>query len=867
MPVSIIDLTSQLSTLKGGSAYYYGKLGVGRNVGVKKLGPLVFPLNKLQLKALIDVAHTAPFGKGHQTLVDRSVRNTWEIDADQLDLSDSKLKGALKAFLDEAGSEMGIQGKIIAKPYKLLIYEKGGFFVEHQDSEKLSDMFGTLLVGLPCAHAGGELTINPGNGERVAIDFSENDAKDFPAVAFFADRKHEVGQVTEGHRVVLVYNLVYADGEVPAKVNPQAAAAALSPILGQLQETDAPICLALDHQYTDTNFSTDRLKGNDVVRVAALRKAAAMAGVNLRVGLIEQHTSANWENADQFGQGYDYGYRSRRSRYRYDDYAVETTPKSFAEVEPGEVFEGHLIMSDWLSDDGEGIGELHLEEEQIIVPLDRAEEDPIEWSVEGYQGNWGMTTDFTYRYAGVLLWHPDATGQIVGKMPLGTRLGWLQKELKRKPAAVNKLIVVLTSVATSLQSERYHSVDLGQATKALLRIGKLFAGANQKIIAPWYPVLVRDFEKVPATDWPAIASVFGVEFVEEVLTKIMENTEQPIYYAKERQVPVVVATVRELLTSKQPEAIALGESLLEKLEDYLTAFSTRALSSETYVRELLLLAEKQPSYTLWDDVERINKLLPELHEPVWIRTILAPTILKSKVSAYFLLDTLLTNLKARIATVPEPYADLRRPLPSGMEKPSGAFKEMMDFLVDPKQKTFDFKRPQGERDELARFIDREQLDLSGITLKTRPSHTLRLTKTNASFQRVKKAYIQDLKLYEQLAELAGRSERPVSQAGRDALGVAVDFLTQLCVEATRNGHRETDITTALNCYRGHFLAEVSGQPPETYTVTPQVENMLDVWEERLENRYQNHTDDWAIPKVYPTLAALWVAAFEQVLKA
>jgi predicted 2-oxoglutarate/Fe(II)-dependent dioxygenase YbiX len=356
MPISIPDLSAQLATLKGGSPFYVDKLGPKQKIGLKDLGALTFPLNTIQVRAMLEKAQVAPFGKGHRTLVDRTVRDTWEINADQLDLSDTGLQRSLRAFLSRAAAEMNIEGGIKAEPYKLLIYEAGGFFAEHQDSEKLPGMFGTLLLGLPIVHEGGRLLIDPGNGQRTGVDFAENDAATFPAVAFFADRKHEVEPVTSGYRVVMVFNLVQADGGAPTKIDQTTAARELAPILAGQAATDQPFCLSLDHQYTDTNFSTGQLKGNDAVRVMVLREAAALAGLELRVGLIEQSVTAEWENADQFGQGYGYGYRSRRSRY--NDYTPVGEPKTFAKVEVGEIHEEYLKMYHWLPEDGASIGQL-----------------------------------------------------------------------------------------------------------------------------------------------------------------------------------------------------------------------------------------------------------------------------------------------------------------------------------------------------------------------------------------------------------------------------------------------------------------------------------------------------------------------------
>jgi hypothetical protein len=43
--------------------------------------------------------------------------------------------------------------------YKLVLYEDGGFFKPHKDSEKEPGMFASLVVQLPCRHSSGALVV------------------------------------------------------------------------------------------------------------------------------------------------------------------------------------------------------------------------------------------------------------------------------------------------------------------------------------------------------------------------------------------------------------------------------------------------------------------------------------------------------------------------------------------------------------------------------------------------------------------------------------------------------------------------------------------------------------------------------------
>ncbi len=78
----------------------------------------------------------------------------------------------LKNVLEDVKNGLGIEeGAITPSLYKLLVYEKGDFFLPHKDSEKEPGMFGTLVIGLPSAHTGGELVIRFDGREEV-VDFA-----------------------------------------------------------------------------------------------------------------------------------------------------------------------------------------------------------------------------------------------------------------------------------------------------------------------------------------------------------------------------------------------------------------------------------------------------------------------------------------------------------------------------------------------------------------------------------------------------------------------------------------------------------------------------------------------------------------------
>lgn len=95
-----------------------------------------------------------------ETIVDTKVRKVWELDPDQFSLTNPKWPLMLDLLLREVETNLGLPlKKLAAHLYKLLVFEKGGFFLPHRAGEKLDRMVATLVINLPSKHSGGELVV------------------------------------------------------------------------------------------------------------------------------------------------------------------------------------------------------------------------------------------------------------------------------------------------------------------------------------------------------------------------------------------------------------------------------------------------------------------------------------------------------------------------------------------------------------------------------------------------------------------------------------------------------------------------------------------------------------------------------------
>lgn len=134
------------------------------------------PLSSCDADAVRNASHAAPFGRGEGTLVDETIRKTWEINATNISIRnpqwDQWIQGRmLPMCMEKMAIPFAFRPYIRAEMYKLLLYEEGAHFKPHRDSEKASGMFATLAVCLPSEHEGVQLLIEHGD-ERYVWDSS-----------------------------------------------------------------------------------------------------------------------------------------------------------------------------------------------------------------------------------------------------------------------------------------------------------------------------------------------------------------------------------------------------------------------------------------------------------------------------------------------------------------------------------------------------------------------------------------------------------------------------------------------------------------------------------------------------------------------
>jgi len=723
---------------------------------VQGIGEIGLPLSAAQTKELIAQAHKAPFGKGSQTITDTSVRSAWEVDAGKISFQNSEWATLLDNIMEEVKEGLGIgDASVKANLYKLLLYETGDFFLTHKDSEKEKGMFGTLIVGLPSTHTGGELFIRFDSREKI-VDFSEATRQyKIPYVAFFADCDHEIKPVTSGQRLALVYNLVQS-GKGTKVQSPRLGeqAEALGAILAGLEptETSFPKAVLLGHQYTPANFSRDALKLHDRPRAEALLTAAEKAGYFACLGLVTHYQAGELE--------YEYRGRSRRSSWYGDD-------DDLSNGTMGEVYESSTTVKHWLMEDTPGLGELDFEPADIWSKHELgAGEDPIEKDAEGYTGNAGMTMSYWYHYGAVIFWPKSQHTEVLSGASTDIQLNWIDyycrhwDDLAPESANMSRKLGIQLLEAKAAHIREHHRSDYSPIANMLLRAN------DEVLVGQLAPLLSAAFHEINIASWEDLLQHFRPQLFESVFQAVADQKKIGITNH-------LLKVLTRLDSLHTPVIRSFLQGQIERLPGYLDKIELsnfikeRTLwqpeycnrehlaASTSVVEQTLALSLHLDENDAW-----VTEALFVLANPLprhYVNKVLTPILLKSGANLGFLGTVIhrlcVEDLTARVNNKPTPPPDWHRKMPK-IEHYQAFWDVLRHFIGSPTERVFDYRKAQAERSSMESAIQSVEIDLKMETIRTGSPHTLRITKTQDAYEKTMKEWHEDEVLLEQLSQMS-----------------------------------------------------------------------------------------------------------------
>ncbi|HWK03813.1 MAG TPA: 2OG-Fe(II) oxygenase [Puia sp.] len=711
---------------------------------IRNVDEIGFPVNATQIKEMIKVAHQAPFGKGSKTVLDKTVRNTWEIDADQIKFVHKGWGKFVESIVEKISPALGLEGlSVSANLYKLLIYQKGGFFLAHKDSEKERGMFGTLIIGLPSRHTGGELAVRF-DGRQEIIDFSGPASQyEIPFAAFYADCEHEIMPIISGYRVCLVYNLVQNDGK--RKVQPQPMGDSVKRLAAVLKasekDRDIPKIVLLGHQYTPSNFTMKALKLNDRLKAESLIQAAGHAGFYVKLGLVTSYQTGELEMKDSKRPTSLY---SRRKSY-YDDYYDDEDLTENGTM--GEVYYGHVGVEHWMEEGVPPLRNIEFDEMDLVAPAALNEGEPIEKNAEGYTGNAGMEMQYWYHYGAVFLWPQKCHYDMLIGLDTDNQLEWIDYYNQRW-SVLGQADINITKklVGAGLQeSDLTEDIDFSPLVDWLINLQDEKYLSGKGAIA-----LTNHFTHIPVDKWINLFEKYSTDHFEDVFSAAADRGKTAI-------INHLIAILTKLRAWKFPTYKTFLANQTEKLPAYLKALKLTASSEKEAVRNILRNLLQMDIGETNNNAAWLKETTDAFTKPLtkdYVNEVLVAEILESEKKsdlAKQILAICKGNLKRRVQDRPKPPTDWARSLP----KSAGGYKEVWDILADflksPTLQVFEYQALQTNRKEMEHAIRNVTIDIKMETIRKGSPHSLRLTKTQD-------AYLKELAKWKKDVELLKKAE-------------------------------------------------------------------------------------------------------------
>lgn len=749
---------------------------------VEGVGQIALPLLPVQARELVATAERAPYGRGPDTIVDTSVRNSWQIGPDRVRIGGRHWPSTLARILELVAEGLGVGDPTEAEFYKMLIYEEGSFFVSHRDTEKSPGMFATLVIVLPSSCSGGDLVVKH-KDRSVRLDLRGDDPSEVAFAAFYADCLHEVLPVTAGCRLTLVYNLIRrGKGRVPQPPNYTDEQNRVAVLLrrwraeldaasagadkdeteededkaddDELEEDEdetetagvpAKLVYPLEHAYTAPELGFSVLKGADAAAASVLAAAAKQADCALHLALVTLDESGSAE----YSQTYD-----RRHRWSRDDDDDD-------EFEVGEVTDWHIGLSDWRALDGDPVswGEIPVSDDELSPPHPFHDLEPDELHFEEASGNAGVSFERRYRRAALVVWPNDRSFAVLTQAGVGVTVPHLRDLAQRWVANGAEPGSPFWQQAHDLsghmigQWPTYGGLGLDGAESAITgMLTALTRLGDTERIALFIRQVVAAGNGYATPDNPAIISALRLLLPDEAaaVVRAVVTAKAATRFAACADLLVRISATPSLLQRKETRTAAA--TLLAAMptgttgaESYNWSMRSDAVDAG-FVADLLVslgaidpaLASQAVTRVLGDpgtfDMDAI--VVPAARD-----RLRAPEVAAQPAVAR-LIAACLAHLRARIALPLSPPQDWRREAAVGCKcRHCG---ELSRFLADPKEKVWVFRAVEADRRHVEGTIRTARCDVDMRTEKRGRPYSLICTKNQASYERRVTQRKQDL---------------------------------------------------------------------------------------------------------------------------
>ncbi len=676
------------------------------------LGMVALPLDSAQAQTLESLGSPAGYGRGRDTVIDPAVRRVMRFPPERVQCANPAWDEWLAQVVERLATSLGLAGQgMTARLHELLLYRAGDFFLPHRDGEKEPGMVATLSLQLPSCFQGGAIVVRHQGSEVRWRGDDPAQAFVLQALAWYADCEHEILPLEQGHRLVLIYNLVLPAGRrVPLAPDFGSEIAILKTGLAAWRASQSAttglLVIPLHHAYSEDGLRLDWLKGADRSQAEALFAAASGADLEAHLALVTYRVVGE-------------------AQYPIDD---EDDPES---MDMGEIIGEELSASAWMDATGTPVplGDLRVTPDDFLDGYDTLTDEVTKQEFEGFTGNAGMELTRWYHRAAVILWHPARTGPLLAAAGVLQAIAALEHRLRHP---VQRGAAAPADLARAILDRWIRDRQPGYGDHpAPGRMAMLLAEVGDVALAIQYlgQVLAVDPDEQPAPGLDVLLDRCGAQALAPAFAALWTaSTARSL--ARDATLLARIAIRRDAACR---DAALVGAQVVVRLA---VAHATEPLSHGVAV--LTHLAEALVALQAEDLRDRlIADLTAERADPAIVQAeaMLAVRHHDRSQTAWFRpwADRVLAMLDRQISAAPQPPANHARP---GLTVSDCADCQILDaFLLDPHRPSERFPLRESRRQHLLDVIQQQSCDLATDIERRGSPHTLVCTKTTASFKR------------------------------------------------------------------------------------------------------------------------------------
>ncbi len=418
----------------------------------------------------------------------------------------------------------------------------------------------------------------------------------------------------------------------------------------------------------------------------------------------------------------------------------------------GEVYDEYLTIDHWMEEGIPPLQGLEFEEKDLIKDFDLNEGEPDEKEAEGYTGNAGMEMQYWYHYGAVFLWPKKYHADLLVSVPKDNQLEWVEYYngiWKNADASDKKIAKQLIEKISTIESGNSKKLSYDAIANFLINLRD-----ESYMTEKGTDLLAFHFKHISVNQFVNLFRTYTIGHFEKIFENVI--SQQKVSFTK--HLTDILLALREADAHKFSP---FSEKYIEQIPDILRNLK---LSDEkkhdnvsVIVGNVVKLSVDKNEDEAW--VRDTKIAFTRVLNRKYVNETLVGTIFRDKLMNWTLAKELLLrcgeDLSNRVDNKPQAPENWTRAMPKNISNYQKEWNILAEFLASPTQQVFMYAKVQADRSAMESAIRNVTIDLDMETIRKGSPHTLRITKTQANYDREMVLWNKDVALLRAVEGVVG----------------------------------------------------------------------------------------------------------------